>query len=69
MWWNFVGRSHDEIVTYRDAWQAQITDSSGAVVDDGTRVAMGRFGRVEEEHRPPIPAPPLPTSATLRPRG
>ncbi|GAA4284019.1 pirin family protein [Brevibacterium daeguense] len=24
MWWNFVGRSHDEIVAYRAAWQAEI---------------------------------------------
>ncbi|GAB4098666.1 bifunctional pirin family protein/GNAT family N-acetyltransferase [Sinomonas halotolerans] len=24
MWWNFVGRSHDEIVGYRAAWQAQL---------------------------------------------
>ena len=69
MWWNFVGRSHDEIVTYRDAWQAQITDDAGEVVDDGTRVAMGRFGRVDGEHLPPIPAPPLPTTVKLRPRG
>jgi redox-sensitive bicupin YhaK (pirin superfamily) len=22
MWWNFVGRSHDEIVAFRDAWQS-----------------------------------------------
>jgi quercetin 2,3-dioxygenase len=21
MWWNFVGRSHDEIVSYRHLWQ------------------------------------------------
>ncbi|MCA1981500.1 pirin family protein [Nocardioides nematodiphilus] len=69
MWWNFVGRSHEEIVTYRDAWQAQIIDASGEVVDDGTRVAMGRFGRVDGEHLPPIPAPPLPGTAKLRPRG
>jgi redox-sensitive bicupin YhaK (pirin superfamily) len=23
MWWNFVGRSHDEIAAYRAAWQAE----------------------------------------------
>ncbi|ODR16502.1 pirin family protein [Mycolicibacterium porcinum] len=22
MWWNFVGRSHDDIATYRDLWQS-----------------------------------------------
>ena len=21
MWWNFVGRGHDEIVAFRDAWE------------------------------------------------
>ena len=21
MWWNFVGRSHDEIVAFRNAWE------------------------------------------------
>ena len=24
MWWNFIGRSHEEIVAARDAWQAAI---------------------------------------------
>ena len=23
MWWNFVGRSHEEIVAFRDGWEAQ----------------------------------------------
>ncbi|WP_156971428.1 pirin family protein [Knoellia sinensis] len=23
MWWNFIGRDHDEIVAFRDAWQAR----------------------------------------------
>ncbi len=22
MWWNFVGRSHDDIATYRELWRA-----------------------------------------------
>lgn len=26
MWWNFVGRSHDEIVAFRQEWQDQIED-------------------------------------------
>lgn len=29
MWWNFVGRTHEEVVAYREAWQAQIVDESG----------------------------------------
>jgi len=44
MWWNFVGRSHDEIVGYRDEWQRE-TD---------------RFGRVEGYQGERLPAPPLP---------
>jgi redox-sensitive bicupin YhaK (pirin superfamily) len=44
MWWNFVGRTHDEIVAYRDEWQAE-TD---------------RFGRVEGYGGARLPAPPLP---------
>ena len=44
MWWNFVGRTHEEIVAARDAWEAG-TDRFGHVVGHG-------------EER--IPAPPLP---------
>jgi len=44
MWWNFVGRSHDEIVEAREAWEAH-ADRFGAVVDHGPER---------------IPAPPLP---------
>jgi len=53
MWWNFVGRSHDEIVELRQQWQAE-TD---------------RFGRVEGYDGFPqhLPAPPLP-NARIRPR-
>ena len=53
MWWNFVGRSHDEIVEYREQWQAQ----------------SQRFGTVSGyQGSPPwLPAPPLPTTR-LTPR-
>lgn len=44
MWWNFVGRSHDEIVAAREAWEA------------GT----ARFGPVIDHGPERIPAPPLP---------
>jgi quercetin 2,3-dioxygenase len=33
MWWNFVGRSHEEIVRFREEWQAQIVADGGTVVD------------------------------------
>jgi redox-sensitive bicupin YhaK (pirin superfamily) len=53
MWWNFVGRSHDDIARYRQLWQDH---------DD-------RFGAVQDYRGPVsrLPAPPLP-NATLRPR-
>jgi redox-sensitive bicupin YhaK (pirin superfamily) len=53
MWWNFVGRSHADIATYRQLWEDH-DDRFGAV--DGYRGAVSR-----------LPAPPLP-NATLRPR-
>ena len=53
MWWNFVGRSHDDIASYRWLWQAR--DARFGDVD-------GYRGAVER-----LPAPPLP-NATLRPR-
>jgi redox-sensitive bicupin YhaK (pirin superfamily) len=59
MWWNFVGRTHDEVVAYREEWQTQIT-ADGAVVTDSQDVAGGRFGVVVGDHLPPIPAPPMP---------
>jgi redox-sensitive bicupin YhaK (pirin superfamily) len=59
MWWNFVGRDHDEVARARADWQAQIADGAQAA---------GRFGVVAEETLPPIPAPALP-NVTLRSRG
>jgi redox-sensitive bicupin YhaK (pirin superfamily) len=56
MWWNFVARSHEEIVTAREEWMAELAGSAT------------RFGRVVGYDGPPLPAPELPTSR-LRPRG
>lgn len=68
MWWNFVGRTHDEVVAYREEWQAQIHAGADDVVADAARVADGRFGVVAGNHQRPIPAPPMP-NGQLRPRG
>jgi quercetin 2,3-dioxygenase len=68
MWWNFVGRTHDEIVGFREEWQAQVTGGATEVVPDAQQMADGRFGIVLGNHQRPIPAPPMP-QATLRPRG
>jgi hypothetical protein len=53
MWWNFVGRSHQEIAAFRQAWEDELE----------------RFGRVEGYTGTPrrLPAPPLP-NARLKPR-
>ncbi|WP_297847093.1 pirin family protein [Mycobacterium sp.] len=53
MWWNFVGRSHEDIVNYRRLWEDG-DDRFGTV--HGYRGALAR-----------LPAPPLPTTR-LRPR-
>ncbi len=58
MWWNFVGRTHDEIVDFRRQWQAD-------VIGRGNR--DGRFGTVEGFDGDPLPAPELPT-VRLKPR-
>lgn len=63
MWWNFVGRTHEEVVASREEWQAQIAGAS-----TGPDVRPGRFGVVDGEPLPPIPAPALP-NARLRGRG
>ena len=55
MWWNFVARSHDEVVEAREEWMAAV---------DG---AMTRFGRVTGYDGGALAAPALPTSR-LRPR-
>lgn len=52
MWWNFVGRSHEEIVEAREAWEA---DSA-------------RFGRVVGHGDERVPAPPLPAVRLTRRR-
>ena len=58
MWWNFVGRSHEEIVEFRARWQAQIDDSGpGASV-----LRQGPYGVPIGDELPPIPAPPLPNA-------
>jgi redox-sensitive bicupin YhaK (pirin superfamily) len=46
MWWNFVGRSHEEIALYRQLWQ-----------DHGDR-----FGEVSGYPGARLPAPPLPNA-------
>jgi hypothetical protein len=53
MWWNFVGRTHDEIAAFRAAWEAE-SDQFGRI--DGYRGKLRR-----------LPAPALP-NVRLTPR-
>jgi quercetin 2,3-dioxygenase len=55
MWWNFVARSHDEIVEAREEWTAAVAG------------APTRFGQVSGYDGAALPAPAVPTSR-LRPR-
>ncbi|WP_427384151.1 pirin family protein [Janibacter sp. G56] len=54
MWWNFIGRTHDEIEEFRAEWEA----------------GAERFGRVDGYEGTPqrLPAPALP-HVRLKPRG
>ena len=59
MWWNFVGRSHDEVVAARSQWQAEIgVGTTGSVGPTGTAATRPRFGIVPGLE--PLPAPELP---------
>ncbi|MEO3868055.1 pirin family protein [Nonomuraea sp. B12E4] len=56
MWWNFVGRTHDEIAAFRAEWM------------DGLDSGTSAFGSVAGFDGPPLPAPVLP-GTRLKPRG
>jgi redox-sensitive bicupin YhaK (pirin superfamily) len=58
MWWNFIGRSHDEVVAYRDAWQREVV---------GGPDETGPFTSVPGFNAGGLPAPELPT-VRLKPR-
>ena len=57
MWWNFIGRSHEEIVEQREAW-------NGA----GLAWEPPRFGRVRDFAGDRLLAPPMPNTR-LKARG
>ncbi|NLA29788.1 MAG: pirin family protein [Propionibacterium sp.] len=60
-WWNFVGRSHEEIMAWRANWQAGIGAEAGG--DNPNNFPMTR--RTDDEKE--IEAPPMPP-VRLRPR-
>lgn len=57
MWWNFIGRTHDEVVRFRDAWQRERAAGGGV-----------QFGTFPDAWPDTLPAPELP-NVRLRTRG
>ena len=58
MWWNFIGRSHDDVVAYRAEWQADVIEGGDAA---------GAFGAIPDYPGSALPAPVLP-AVRLKPR-
>ena len=59
MWWNFLGRSHSDIVEYRQQWQQQ-SDRFGSVADyPGSRLSAPPLpnGALRPRGNPPIRRP------------
>lgn len=55
MWWNFIGREHDEVAGYRAEWQR--------LLDEG---ADDRFSLPAGDPLPPLPAPALPNARMVK---
>ncbi|HEU5486447.1 MAG TPA: pirin family protein [Microlunatus sp.] len=60
MWWNFIGRSHDEVAGFRTAWERR-DDRFPAVVDRTERV-------MEAPTMPTVPLKPRPRRQPARGR-
>ena len=58
MWWNFVARSHDEVVAFRAEWEDDPEERYGQVSG-----YVGRDGGTARLHAPALP------NAVIRPRG
>ena len=57
MWWNFIGRSHEEVAAFREEWQRQRADQ--------TPGAPGRYGAFPDVWETRFPHPNCPTSACV----
>lgn len=69
MWWNFVGRSHEEIAAYRAQYQAEMGFEPEASQKTGYDAADSpRFGEFPPGQPAPLPAPTLPNTR-MKPRG
>jgi redox-sensitive bicupin YhaK (pirin superfamily) len=74
MWWNFVGRSHEDIVAFRAAWQAEAI-GIGPGLGMGSLAEHAYFPSAQQHvaglghayEGAPLPAPEMPT-VRLKPR-
>jgi redox-sensitive bicupin YhaK (pirin superfamily) len=64
MWWNFIGRSHEEIVGFREQWQREREAAAHGTAPD----ASARYGTFPDAWDHTLPAPGLP-NLRLRSRG
>ena len=60
MWWNFIGRSYEEVVAFREEWQRQRAGRTPGV--------PGRYGAFPDVWEHTLAAPELP-NVRLRSRG
>jgi redox-sensitive bicupin YhaK (pirin superfamily) len=60
MWWNFIGRTHEEVATYREQWQRERAPEQD--------IETAQYGQFPEQWEHTLPAPELP-NARLKPRG
>ncbi|WP_092629249.1 pirin family protein [Actinopolyspora mzabensis] len=71
MWWNFIGRSHEEIAAFRERWQHEREQPDSGEDRDaqasGQYGASRQYGQFPTQWEATLPAPELP-NARLKPR-
>ncbi len=67
MWWNFVGRSHDDVAAAREDWMRQVADADDGTTRYADAAGTRRFGVVDGYPEGPLRAPVVPP-IRLRPR-
>nr|BFF19905.1 pirin family protein [Promicromonospora thailandica] len=60
MWWNFMGRTHEDVARARDDWMALVAELDGGTTGYVDDAAGRRFGQVHGYAGGPLRAPVLP---------
>jgi redox-sensitive bicupin YhaK (pirin superfamily) len=55
MWWNYIGREHEEVVAYRAEWEALLAEGTN-----------DRFHLPEDDPLEPLHSPPLPNARMVK---